>query len=645
VRGTPLARTRLVLFGGIVASLLFALVLRLWSLQVLSWDRYAAAAEQNRVRLMVAEAPRGRILDRNGEVLVKNRPSMVVSVRPGELGESASTLARLAELLGTSREQIEARVREGQAAPHAAIPVAEDVAEDRVVELWERREEFPGVVAESRPVRVYPHGTRAAHLLGYVGEIGADQLAQARYRGYRSGEVVGRSGVEHAYEDDLRGREGLLKLQVDASGKVRGEPLGKQDPRPGFDVVTTIDLRVQRLVEESLALGMQRARTTFHPESQKRYLAPGAGAVVLDPRNGEVLAMASSPSFDPGIFVGGISRTRFAALAGDPSNPLLNRVTQGATPPGSTFKVVTALAALEEGIASGEGRYGCPSEVRLFGRTFRNWRTTKGGAISLPQALVESCDTVFYRFGEELWRRYRKGGGEQLQRYASAFGLGARTEIDLPFEKAGRVPDERWLKEAHARAPSAFPSSAWLPGYTINLSIGQGDLLATPLQIASAYTPIANGGRIHRPRVGLRIVNGERVVREVRAAAPRQVAIDPSDLETLRRGLEGVPAAGTARGAFEGFPLDRLPVAAKTGTAELPPKQPSAWFVAYAPARDPRYLVAVMMEEAGHGGETAAPVARRILDGLFGLAPSGAAPRGTAAAPAGTPEGPAPRTH
>ncbi len=627
--GSPPTDPRLVLFGGIIATLLCVLALRLWSLQVLSADTYARAAEENRVRLALIEAPRGRILDRNGEVLVKNRPSLAVSVRPGELDDETSSLTRLAELLGTSREAIEARLRGRRVGRHAAIPVAEDVAEGRIVELLERREQFPGVVAESRPVRVYPHGTLAAHLLGYVGEIGADQLGRTEYRDYRPGDVIGRSGVESAYEDDLRGRDGLLKLQVDASGKVRGEPLSKQEARPGADVVTTVDLGIQTLVEESLVRGMERARTIFHPESQKRYLAVGGGAVVLDPRNGEVLAMSSAPSFDPGLFVGGISKAQFDALAADPSNPLLNRVTQVVAPPGSTFKIVTAMAALAEGIASRQGPYGCPSELRLFDRSFRNWQPTGGGAISLSQALIESCDTVFYRFGEDLWRRYSKGGGEQLQKYAAALGFGARTGIELPFEKAGRVPDERWLRQAHARAPAAFPSSTWLPGYTINLSIGQGDLLATPLQLANAYAPIANGGTIYRPRVGLRVVDGGRMVREIPAAEPRRLGIDSLDLETLRKGLEGVPMIGTARGAFRGFPLDRLAVAAKTGTAErqtMPPTQPYAWFVAYAPARDPRYLVAVMMEEGGHGGETAAPVARRILEGLFDLPLSDIAP-------------------
>ncbi|MGH2708173.1 MAG: penicillin-binding transpeptidase domain-containing protein, partial [Actinomycetota bacterium] len=402
-RRSPSSQQRLILFAGVIASLLFALVLRLWFLQVLSGDAYARAAEENRVRLAPTEAPRGRILDRNGEVLVKNRPTFSVSVRPDELDETrTSTLTRLAELLGTSREEIRTRLGNRRLPPHTAIPVAEDVAEDRIIELAERRERFPGVVAESRPVRVYPHGALAAHLLGYVGEIGADQLGQTRYRGYRAGDVVGRSGVEHAYEGDLHGREGLLKLQVDASGKVRGEPLGRREARPGFDLVTTVDLVIQTLVEESLAGGMERARTIFHPQSQERYRALGGGAVVLDPRNGEVLAMASAPSFDPGLFVGGISKTSFDALSADPSNPLLNRVTQGVAPPGSTFKIVTAMAALAEGTASPVGRYGCPSELRLFDRSFRNWRPTGPGTISLSQALTESCDTVFYRFGEEL---------------------------------------------------------------------------------------------------------------------------------------------------------------------------------------------------------------------------------------------------
>ncbi|MGH7426019.1 MAG: penicillin-binding protein 2, partial [Candidatus Methylomirabilales bacterium] len=533
-------RLRVASLGVIAFLLMSALAVRVWFLQVLAADEYRRAAMRNGVRIVPVEPARGRILDRNGEVLVGNRPSLVISIRREELRNKPDTLARLASLLSMPRERIESRLTDRRVLPYTPVPIAEDVPESAVVYVLEHRDEFPGVVAETRPVRVYPRGTLAAHALGYLGEIGPDQLGEAKFRGVRQGSFIGRTGLEAAYEVELRGKEGLVKLQVSSSGKVVGPPLGRREPTTGFDLVTTIDSRVQGLVEESLALGIAKARTIFDEDFQKRYLAPSGGAMVLDPRNGEILAMASYPSYDPGLFVGGISKEHFRALSLDPTRPLLDRVTQAALPPGSTFKIVTAAAALQDGLASGSGRFACPASMRLFNQTFRNWREADGGSISLPQALIESCDTVFYAFGAEFWRRFKKGGGERLQDYARQFGLGSPTGIEIPFEKKGLVPDEGWLKVVHARFPQAFPYKVWLPGYTINMSIGQGDLTTTPLQLAGAYASVANNGTIFRPRLGLGVMDGDRRVRTVPAQERRRLSIAPAHLETIRRGLERV---------------------------------------------------------------------------------------------------------
>lgn len=618
------SRLRLTFIGGVAASLLSVLVLRLWFLQVLTHEQYAEAAENNQVRIVPVEPGRGRILDRSGAILVRNRPSLTVSIRPDQMIDRNATLKRLSPLLGMTVEQIEERLQDRRALPYTPIPIKEDVPEDVVVYIREHAEEFRGTVAETRPVRVYPNGTVASHLVGYTGEITAQQLEDPRYDGYRQGSIVGRSGIEFAYERDLRGEEGKVKLLVGASGKSRGELPGsrRQPAEPGHDVKSTIDIRIQTLTEESLVRGIEKARTIFDKESQKHYLAPAGGVVVMNPQNGEVLAMASHPSYDPSAFVGGISTQEFKFLSDDPANPLLNRPIQAAFPPGSTFKVVTAAAALQDGLASRGGSYDCPASYRFSDRTFRNWRSSDSGAISLQQAIVDSCDTVFYAFGAEFWRKFRRGEGERLQDHARAFGLGSPTGVDLPFEAAGRIPDEAWLKEMNARFPQAFPYKVWLPGYTINMSIGQGDVLTTPLQLANVYSAIANGGTVYVPRVGLQIVDGNTPVRDIEPVVAGKLNVSPANLEVIRRGLEGVPTHGTARGAFSGFPFGVASVAGKTGTAELqtkPPKQPYAWFVAYAPAREPRYLVAVMLEEGGHGGETAAPVARRILEGILGL--------------------------
>ena len=613
---------RIAFLGIVILSLFSALVVRLWFLQVLAGNTYETTAQGQAVRLVPIEPSRGRILDRNGETLVRNRPSLVVSVRKDEIGDkqaASQMLDRLASILQMPRQEIDARLNDKRIPPYSAVPIKEDVPKDTIIYLREHAEEFPGVVGEMRPVRVYPHGQLASHILGYTGEITADQLKDAHYKGYKAGSSVGRGGIEYAYERALHGTPGMVKLQVDASGAVRGDPLGRLEPVTGYDVVTTIDSRVQQVAEDSLQQGISRAQSIFDAVSGKHYVASGGGAVVLDPRTGEVIASASFPTYDPGQFVGGISQADFDALAKNPANPLLDRVTQAAFPPGSTFKVVTAAAALQEGIATPGGRYDCPASYRFADRTFKNWRPSSSGMISVSQALVESCDTVFYQFASQFWQRFRKDGAEVLQDYARKFGFGSKTGIEVPYEKEGRVPDEAWLQEMNARYPKAFPYKVWLPGYTINMGIGQGDVLATPLQLATAYSAIANGGTLWEPHVGMRIQEGNRVV-TVPNKELGKLPVSPTAIDTIRRGLDGVVhPGGTAVGAFAGFPLDQYPIAAKTGTAEINGKQPYAWFVGYAPSSNPQYVVCVMVEEGGHGGETAAPIARRIFEGLFNL--------------------------
>lgn len=614
-------RMRVAFLGAVFFSFSSVLILRLYSLQVLSHEKYAAAAQQNQVRVVAIQPARGNILDRNGDILVSRRASRVVAMRLDEVSDLSGTVARLASLLGVEPKVIKDRLADKTVLPYTPIPVAEDVTEDQLVYIKEHQDEFRGVIIETRPVRIYPKGRLAAHLLGYVGEINSEQLELDRYRGRRPGSLIGRGGIEYAYEKDLYGAEGLVKLEVDAAGKVRRE-LGTRPPRVGYDVVSSLDARVQGLVEQSLAEGLQNARGIFDRESGKKYIAPGGAAVVLDPQTGQIIAMASNPDYDPSSFVGGISASEFGALAADPANPLLNRAIQAQFPPGSVFKIVTAAAALQEGIAQPGGRYNCPGSYRFADRTFRNWKRTDSGIITVPQALVDSCDTVFYDWAAEFYRRFRRGGEERLQDFARGFGFGQKSGLEIPFESAGRVPDEGWLKEQNREHPRLFPYSTWLPGYTINMSIGQGDVLATPLQVANSFAAIANGGTLYQPHVGMKIVDGKRVVRSIPPKAVHSLQLNPSHLEAIRQGLKGVATEGTAKGAFAGFPFDQVPIASKTGTAELqqkPPKQPFAWFAAYAPANDPKFVVAVMLEEGGHGGETAAPIARRILEGLFNL--------------------------
>ena len=625
-----ITKLRVTVLLTVVLSMMTALVLRLYYLQILNAHHYTEAADVNSVRFIPIEPTRGRILDRKGRELITNRASNVVSIRPDALRNRSGTIARLGQVLALTPEQIESRLADKRAQPFLPIPIANDVPEDAVVFIREHNEQFPGVETERTAVRVYPMGGLAAHVLGYTGEITEDQLHQEKYQKpykYRPGAVVGRTGAEYAYEQDLRGKDGVIEELVNAKGEVIDEDvltrkLNSIEETPGKDVVLTLDSDVQRLVEESLAQGIQRSRTLWDDVRLKHFVAPGGAALVLDPRNGEVLAMASWPNYQPSDFSGGISRKQFDALNHDPAKPLLNRATQAEFPPGSTFKIVTATAALEEGVAARGRRYPCPAQVRFFNQTFRNWRAGDSGALTVSEALQDSCNTVFQLFGRDFYERYKRGQGEKLQEYARRFGFGLRTGIELPSERDGRVPDTAWLKTMHQRLPKAFPYSEWLPGYTINLSFGQGDLNVTPLQLATAYSAIANGGTVLRPHVGLKIMEGDKEARVIGAQETGKVPVSPANLQAIRQGLESVPTQGTAAGVFAGSPVMPFGVAAKTGSAQLqtiPPSQPFSWFAAYAPAAAPQYVVVAMVEQGGAGSQSAAPIVRRILEGLFGF--------------------------
>ena len=637
-QGLDRVHVRLVVLGMVFMSLVVALVLRLWFLQVLSVDSFRKVADQNQVAVVPKLAARGRILDRNGQVLVDNRQSLVVTVDRSQVAKTDSknrlhltaagtqSLNNLSQLLGVPVATLFDKLQNTQVGPHTAAPVATDVTKDQIVYLEEHQDRFPGVSYVQEPLRNYPAGSLAAHALGTVGiyPVATTNTATdaSRYRGYSPGTVIGRSGIEYAYEKYLHGTDGYVKYQVDASGNVRST-LGVQDPIPGDDVVTTIDRNVQVLAEQSLADGLAKARTIYDKVSNRDYVAPAGGVVVMDPNNGQILAMASSPTYDPTQFAQGITTAQYAAeFQKNPAQPLIDRVTQAQYPPGSTFKVVTAAAAMTEGIANPNGGFSCPASVRLYDQTFNNWQPSDSGVISLEQALIQSCDTVFYNFGQSFWQRFRAGQGEQLQTLARDFGLGSATGLEIPGESSGRVPDDAWLQAEHKANPKAFPYNIWLPGYTIQMAIGQGDLLVTPLQLADAYAAIANGGTLYQPDLGMKVMDVSQTVTTTSPKVTRQLPVSPQSLNVIRQGLLGVAVQqplGTAVGAFLGFPFDKVPIGAKTGTADINGKQPYAWFASYAPANNPKYVVVVMLEQAGHGGETAAPIARRILEGLFNL--------------------------
>jgi penicillin-binding protein 2 len=623
----------------IVAVLFLALSSRLWYLQVLAGDRYGDLAEGNRVRQVVIEAPRGRILDRDDKVLVRNRAAWAVTVKPSELGDRRAVLGRLARVLGTTRPKLEARLADYTGSPLRGIPVAEDVPMQQLFYLTEHAERFPGVAPEVLALREYPFGTTAAHVLGYVGEISPEELKQKRFRGYRAGDIVGKAGVELTYDKWLRGRNGVQDLEVNAAGEVV-RSLGGRPPVPGRDLRLAVDLEVQRSAERALAEGMRAARALPDRERGGTYPAPAAAAVVLKPDDGSLLALASLPQYDPRRFVGGISRRDFARYANDPGNPLLSRAVQSVYPPGSTWKPFTALAALRSGVITPSTTYNCPGSFTLGNYTKRDWTPRGHGTVALSDSLRLSCDVYYYNLGAQFFAEERaqedRGAkvDEKLQATARGFGFGRQPDLDLPYGADGTVPTREWRKRFWERNKKEYcaGSSAvyrdlcregwrWQGGDNLNIAIGQGDLQVSPLQLALGYAAVANGGTVYRPHVGEAVldpVSG----RAVRTVAPRVegVARVPGGaLAAVAQALATVPTGGTATSAFAGFPLDRFPVAGKTGTADLPPKAPFAWFASFAPVSNPQYVVVVMVEQGGHGGESAAPVARAIYQKLFGL--------------------------
>lgn len=615
---------RLGVLGIVVVSLFAALLARLWYLQVMDAQTFKQVAASNQVRVVYEEAPRGRILDRNGEVLVDNRGSQVITIDRSEVKDRPEVIGRLAALLNIPQAELRRRMADVRFSPYTPVPVADEVPEETVVYLREHQDQFPGVAAPTRPERAYPSGVLAAHLLGYVGQTTKAELDARRSKGYREGDEIGKQGIERSYEDDLRGVPGSKRLQVNSEGKVLGPPLRETQPQQGRDVYLTIDRDIQATAESSLAQGLEGARR-LTDRKKKPFVAPAGSVVVLDPRDGSVLAMASSPSFDPAQFVNGIRPEMFRVLQ-DPASsaPLNNRATQGLYAPGSTFKLVTAIAALERGVVDARTTVLDGGSFRLRNCKgdkciFRNAGGVANGRVNMARALTVSSDVYFYQLGASFWS-LRSQHGDAMQDVARRLGLGQRSGITLRPEAEGRVPDPATRRRLNEQNPKAFPNGAWRTGDNINLAIGQGEMAVTPTQLATAYATFANGGTVWQPRVADKVVDQQgRIQRQVEPVKLRTVSLPPAVRDPILAGLRGaVTGDGTASGAFAGFPFERLSVAGKTGTSQAPPRQDTALFVAFAPAENPQYVVAVVMEESGFGGSVAAPVARRVLERLAG---------------------------
>ncbi|MDO9557134.1 MAG: penicillin-binding protein 2 [Coriobacteriia bacterium] len=620
-------KSRFAALGLVVIVMLAVLLVRLWTMQVLSGESYAAQAENNRVREISLDAPRGSIYDRNGVPLVVNRAALAVSVDPSEdtvrlllirsqnedtdddptKREIEERFGALSELLGMTSSEVWAKVSDVRVEALRPRVVAVDVPIGIVSQLAERQTEFPGIEVDEIAVREYPQGQLAAHLLGYTGEISEEQLAGSdKNAGYEFGEIVGKTGVEAQYENVLQGDKGWRRIEVNASGKAQ-RVVNEQPPVPGRSVKLSIDIEVQRVAEKALADAITEAHRQDFPN------AKAGAAVVLDVKTGEVIAMASAPTYDPSIFLGPISTVTWEKLTDKASEyPLNNRVIMAAYPPASTFKAVTGLAGLEYGVTYENKTYTCKGKWTEMGEQWPKWcwKHTGHGTISFRTGVAQSCDVVFYEIGYEFYKRKK----EELQTMARSFGFGAKLGIDLSGEVKGRVPDAAWKSEFNADYPEY---QMWLPGDTVNMAIGQGDLLASPLQMAAAYGAIGNGGTVMTPHVMLEILPG--IGEDGKTYEPTVAAkadVSETSLAVMKRALVDVTTKGTALAVFRGFDVT---VAGKTGTAQVAGKDDYAWFTAFAPASDPQYAVAVVVEEGGHGGSVAGPAARQILAQLFGL--------------------------
>lgn len=639
-------RVRLSVVALVVFGLFTSLFARLYDLQVAGSDEYQVQAEANRVRTVQLPAPRGRILDRNGEVLVGNRVAVVVAVDRSVLAEKDEdvqryVLAALADDLTaagqpTTPDQIRKRLEDDRFSRYAPVPIAVDLPEELKIYYEEHARDYPGVVVERMALRTYPHGPLAVHSLGYVGKINPDELAaheDETAKPYVLNDEIGKSGVEQTYEKFLRGTPGERRIEVDA----QGDPvrvISETPPQPGDDLVLSIDAKVQALAEQKVRQGLADARARPNSDGSRNTGTTGA-AVVLDPRNGEVLALASTPGYDPNVFVGGASQADLDRLS-DPANgqPLNNWAIQGTWAPGSTYKLFVGYGALMAGVMAPDtvfqdsGGYvipGCDASVDP-----KCFRTNAGGAsygaVTIPRAITVSSDAYFYNVGAQFWiQRDRVGGGDVLQSHLRAFGLNDPSGIELTSEGSGRVPDPSWKREFCEN--QGLNCGNWVTGDSVNMAIGQGDVLVTPLQLANGYATFANGGTRYVPKIALRTqaYRSDEVTHEFAPEVAAEVPMPPEFREPLLQGLEGVPRTGTAVSAFAGFPLDTFSVAGKTGTAQVgtqdDPRADTAVFAAFGPSRDPRYAVSVVLEESGYGGVAAAPVARALFEGLSGVTP------------------------
>jgi penicillin-binding protein 2 len=628
---TPRMALRVAILAAAALAVFAVLFLRLWSLQILSGTKYENAALNNQIRTVRREAPRGVIVDRMGRVLVTNVGATAVEVWPADLPKQGryAEMKALAMVVHVPLPKILAKLDQRKNDPLTPVTVQVSVHQPQLDYLAEHRREFPGVHTRLTYLRKYNTQALLAHVLGYVGEISPDQLKALSKDGYQAGDEIGQTGVERAYDTYLRGQPEIDEVHVNSMGRpVPGtQPIVRKERQPGQRVQLTIDISLQRAAERALQYGIRLAH------ADGKWLANGGSVVAMDPNTGEVLAMASYPTFKPGIFVGRTDPKKLAplldpAVAKKENYPGLNRATEGLYPPGSTFKPVTALAAMQERLVSPFQTIPCTPTFQVHGQVFKNWDPYANEPMTLPQALGASCDTYFYNLGYAFYA-LPPDRGHPLQGWASRFGFGQPTGIDIGPEQTGLLPTPEWRDETYTKKtdPCCWQvDRLWKPGDSIQLAIGQKDMLVTPLQMARFYSLIANGGKLVKPRIVRAVQPPDSTGwHYLNPTLPTPSGVDPAALAIVRDGLYRAThfTYGTATSVFGNFPI---PIAGKTGTAEKavqPPGykyavlQDQSEFCGYGPVDKPTIVVCVLIENGGHGGTAAAPAALQVFEHYF----------------------------
>ncbi len=577
-----LRKKKVVVVGMIVVFGFVILFLRLFYIQVLNGRYFRQVAEANRIQRFYQKAPRGQIYDRHHKLLAVNKPSFAVSFTSYSLTqqEIERVSQELALILNLSFQEVKTRTF-SSLQPLDPVVIATDITREQALTIMERKTSLPGVNVAIEPKRQYPEGTLACHIIGYVGELTMEEYKELKSAGYRIGDKIGKTGLEAYYDHLLRGEHGEKQVEISAKGR-QLRLLRETISLSGNDLALTIDGDLQRLVQDALQ-GVNGA------------------AVVMNPRSGEVLALASSPGYNPNTFLRPVTRGEFTYLFKNRGRPLFNKAIQAQYPPASGFKIITTAAGLQEGFVIPDEKMECTGEMILgtYDQVFRCWKKDGHGKINLASAIAQSCDVYFYQLGLRL-------GVTRIAAYARKFGLGSLTGIDLPFEKKGIVPDRDWKKKV--------VKEAWYDGDTLNMCIGQGYLWITPLQMAGIFNAVANDGPYYRPKIVKNIISPDgKVYHDFFPEEQGIVELDRQHWHVIKKGLEETVTHGTGRQAY----IKGLRVAGKTGTAQNPQGMDHAWFGCLAPVDNPQVVVVVFVEHGGHGGVVAAPIARQILAGYF----------------------------